>query len=178
MTIPAETPPSLKPAAVDRQKIIAIVGPSASGKTELICRLLSWFASQGWRVAVLKHTHKVVPWGDEGKDTGRYRQAGARVVALASPGGVQITKETRGDPPLPEILAALAPDSDLILVEGYKKGPLPKIALVPPPGESLPNYPHLVALVSTTPLTSELPVFTRNQVAELGTFIKEYLGLT
>lgn len=156
---------------------ISIVGPSGSGKTELICRLLAWFATQGLKVAVLKHSHKL-NLADDGKDTGRFRRAGAQVVALAAPGLLQITHSPPGDPPLREILAALAPQADLILVEGYKTGPLPKLALLAPGNpDSRTDYPQLIALVSPEPLQSSVPVFQPHQVAELGRFLQQYLGL-
>ena len=157
-------------------RTVAIVGPSGSGKTQLICGLLDWFAGRGVRVAVLKHTFKQ-NLGDEGKDTGRYRRAGARLVALAAPGVLQITRAVAAEPSLEEVLAALAPDADLILVEGYKSGPLPKVALVPPGATSFPDYPHLIALVSPEPMAGEaLPVFQPGQVAELGGFLLKFLG--
>ncbi len=158
-------------------KAISFVGPSGSGKTELICRLLPWFEGQGLRVAVLKHTHKLI-LGDGGKDTGRYRQAGARLVALASPQLLQVTRYASQDPPLEAILTALAAEADLILVEGYKTGPLPKVAVAGPGLEEvLTDYSQVIALVSPGPATAPVPVFAPHQVAELGAFIKDYLGL-
>ncbi|MDP3182706.1 MAG: molybdopterin-guanine dinucleotide biosynthesis protein B [Desulfobaccales bacterium] len=176
MTSPADPsrPPAKSLAAGD--KAISLVGPSGSGKTELICRLLPWFEAQGLKVAVLKHTHKV-DLGDKGKDTWRFAQAGARLVALAGPGLLQITQYAPEDPPLATVLAALAPQADLILVEGYKKSPLPKVAVVGPELENLlTDHSQVIALVSSEPVTSHLPVFHPHQTAELGAFIKKYLG--
>ena len=159
-----------------RPKALAIVGTSNSGKTELICRLLEWFTAQGLRVAVLKHSHHQ-QLGDDGKDTWRYRQAGARLVALAAPGLLQITRSGPEEPPLEAILAELAPGADLILVEGYKTSDLPKVGLAPPDAASpLPDYPRLVAWVSARPLPTHLPVFNPLQVAEIGRFIQDQLG--
>ena len=172
---PAAAPnPPASPAL--RPKAVAIVGTSNSGKTELICRLLEWFANQGLRVAVLKHTHHQ-QIGDDGKDTGRFRQAGARLVALAAPGLLQITRAGAQDTRLEAILAELAPGADFILVEGYKTSDLPKVGLAPPDAASpLPDYPRLVAWVSARPLPTRLPVFHPLQVAEIGRFILDQLG--
>jgi molybdopterin-guanine dinucleotide biosynthesis adapter protein len=162
--------PALKP------KAFGIVGTSNSGKTELICRLLEWFTNQGLRVAVLKHSHHQ-QIGDDGKDTWRYRQAGARLAALAAPGLLQITRSSTQEPSLEEILAELAPAADLILVEGYKTSDLPKVGLAPPDAASpLPDYPRLVAWVSARPLPTRLPVFDPLQVAAIGRFIQDQLG--
>lgn len=157
-------------------KAISLAGPSGSGKTELICRLLSWFTSRGLKTAVLKHSHHRAALGDEDKDTGRFRRAGAAAVALAAPGLLQITRTFPEDPPLAEALEALAPHCDLILVEGYKSGPLPKVGVMASSREALPDYPRLIALVCREPLAAPLPVFLTHQVAELGAFILKYLG--
>jgi molybdopterin-guanine dinucleotide biosynthesis protein MobB len=172
------SPPAAPPKATSpgpREKALAIVGPSKSGKTELVCRLLEWFAAQGLRAAVLKHSfHPRL--GDEDKDTGRYRRAGGRLVALAAPGVLQITRSSPQEPPLAAILAELAPAADLILVEGYKSSDLPKIGLAAPDTDgSLPDYPNLVAWVSPLSLPTALPVFHPDQVAAIGRFIREQL---
>ena len=159
-----------------RLKAFGIVGTSNSGKTELICRLLEWFSAQGLRVAVLKHSHHQ-QLGDDGKDTWRYRQAGAGLVALAAPGLLQITRSGAQEPPLDAILAELAPGADLILVEGYKTSHLPKVGLAPPDATSpLPDYPRLLAWVSARPLTTPLPVFNPLEAAAIGRFIQDQLG--
>ncbi|MGA9755825.1 MAG: molybdopterin-guanine dinucleotide biosynthesis protein B [Desulfobaccales bacterium] len=169
------SPPSTPPPA-PRVKAIAIVGPSNSGKTELICGLLAWLAAQGLKAAVLKHSHHL-HLADDGKDTGRYRRAGAGLVALAAPGLLQITRSGAGEPALTTILAELAPAADLILVEGYKDSDLPKVGLAPLEAvPTLPDYPGLVAWVSSWPLTTDLPVFHPRQVAEIGRFIQDQLG--
>lgn len=171
---PAAPSPPASPAL--RPKAFAIVGTSNSGKTELICRLLEWFGNQGLKVAVLKHSHHQ-QIGDDGKDTWRYRQAGSRLVALAAPGLLQITRSRAGEPPLDAILAELAPGADLILVEGYKTSDLPKVGLAPPDAASpLPDYPRLLAWVSPRPLPTHLPVFNPLEVAAIGRFIQGQLG--
>jgi molybdopterin-guanine dinucleotide biosynthesis protein B len=175
LSAPPPAAPSTPTFPAPRDKAIAFVGPANSGKTELICRLLSWFTGQGLRAAVLKHSHKQ-HLGDDGKDTWRYRQAGGRLVALAAPGLLQITRSGPEEPSLAMILAELAPGSDLILVEGYKTSDLPKVGLAPPDATTkLPDYPRLVAWVSAWPLPTDLPVFHPLQVAELGRFIQEQL---
>jgi molybdopterin-guanine dinucleotide biosynthesis protein MobB len=170
------SPPAAPATPALRHKALAIVGPSNSGKTELICRLLEWFTAQGLRPAVLKHSHHQ-HLGDDGKDTWRYRQAGAWLVGLAAPGLIQITRSGPGEPPLQMILAEMAQAADLILVEGYKTSDLPKVGLAPPEAASpLPDYPRLVAWVSARPLPTHLPVFHPLQVAAIGRFIQDQLG--
>jgi molybdopterin-guanine dinucleotide biosynthesis protein MobB len=169
-------PPTSPASPALRPKAFGIVGKSNTGKTELICRLLEWFSAQGLKVAVLKHSHHQ-NLGDDGKDTGRYRQNGARLVALAAPGLLQITRASAQEPPLDAILAELAPGADLILVEGYKTSHLPKVGLAPPDAASpLPDYPRLLAWISARPLPTPLPVFHPREVAAIGRFIQDQLG--
>ncbi|MEJ2671080.1 MAG: molybdopterin-guanine dinucleotide biosynthesis protein B [Deltaproteobacteria bacterium] len=176
MIAPPDAPASPAPCLTPEAKAIAIVGPSNSGKTGLICGLLKWFATQQIKVAVLKHSHKNI-LGDEGKDTGRFRAAGGGLVALAAPGLLQINRACAGEPKLAAILAELAPEVDLILTEGYKTSDLPKIGVVGPNlPRTLPDYPRLVAWVSPLALPTNLPVFHPAQVADLGRFIQARLG--
>ena len=158
-------------------KALSIVGFSGSGKTELICRLLDWFVRQGLKVAVLKHTHHHDP-GDHGKDTWRFRQAGARVVALAASGMLQISHSFPEEPPLLMILESLSAEVDLILVEGYKSGPLPKIVVLNSASqERLPDLTQVIALVGPASAAAGVPVFQPGEVAAIGGFILAHLGL-
>jgi len=159
-------------------KAISIVGLSGSGKTELICRLLKYFRGKGLQVAVLKHTHHQIPPGDEGKDTWRYRQAGAAAVALTGPGLLQVAYLLPTEPPMPEVLEVLAPAADLVLVEGYKSGPLPKIVVQNPAlQERLPPLEQVIAQVDPAAAPAAVPVFTPGQAEALGAFILAHLGL-
>jgi len=130
------------------------------------------------RVAVLKHSHHSI-LGDEAKDTGRFRQAGATLVALATPNILQITRVTPSEPPLEGVLQTLGQDADLILVEGYKSGPLPKVAVLSTQHEDqFPDYPHLIALVSSKSWETSLPVFQPGEVSRLGQFLMKHLHLS
>lgn len=171
----SESPPAKCRRALSC-KAVAIVGPSNAGKTELICRLVDWFQTRGLKVAVLKHSHHP-HLGDTAKDTGRYRRAGAKNVALAGPGLLQITLSLPSDPDVEEVFSSWHPDADLILVEGYKSGPLPKIALVGPKLEPvITDFSRVIALVGEAPGSSGLPVFSPEQVEELGRFLWEFLS--
>ena len=177
MISPPETLDVKSDSSLASPRVIGIVGFSNSGKTELICRLLPLLTARGLKVAVLKHSHHPGLYRlDEGKDTWRYRQAGAHAVALAAPGLVQVTRSFPEEPSLQQALAMLAGQADLIVVEGYKTGPLPKVAVLGPEEGEAPDYPNLIALVSDKPVNSPLPVFQRNQVDELATWLHDYLS--
>lgn len=160
-------------------KAVAIAGFSNCGKTELICKLLSLAGKRGFRVAAVKHSHKILEVDQPGKDTWRFRQAGARTVALAGPGLLQVTHFPAEDLPAEAVLAALPHDADFVLVEGYKHGPWPKIVFVPADnsGADLSSFPNIIAYISEHPLTTDLPVFSRDQVPEILNFILQWLKI-
>jgi molybdopterin-guanine dinucleotide biosynthesis protein MobB len=177
MTLPPETQASQSDPCFTPPRAIAVVGFANSGKTELICHLLPLLAARGLRVAVLKHSHHPdLERMDQGKDTWHYRQAGAHAVALAAPGLVQVTRNFPGEPSLQEALAMLSAEADLVVVEGYKTGPLPKVVVLGPEEREVPDYSNLLALVSDQPVDSPLPVFQRDQVGELAAWLYDYVS--
>jgi molybdopterin-guanine dinucleotide biosynthesis protein MobB len=105
---------------------LAIVGWSGSGKTTLLTRLVPELRQRGLRVGVVKHSSHPHPLHPEGSDTGRHAAAGATFVAFATPAGVQLTFSEPAEPVL-SLLARFADTVDLVLVEGWKQGPLPKL---------------------------------------------------
>ncbi len=160
-------------------RAVAIVGFANCGKTTLICRLLGLARDQGYRVAAVKHSHKTLEVDHPGKDTWRFRQAGAQAVVLTAPGLLQVTHHLDSDPPLAAALALLPGDLDLVLVEGYKQGPLPKLAFVPPDGAvgDLPAAEPVIAYISPSPLSTGRPVFSRDQAPEILDFLLAWLEI-
>ncbi len=109
-------------------RIISVVGYGGSGKTTYLEKLIAVLVARGLRVAVIKHTsHPEAFLGSEGKDTDRHFAAGASGVALVGPSGYSLA--VRGpEPALVEVLGKLEP-ADLVITEGYKTGPWPKVEI-------------------------------------------------
>ncbi|HEX8702842.1 MAG TPA: molybdopterin-guanine dinucleotide biosynthesis protein B [Myxococcaceae bacterium] len=106
---------------------LSVVGWSGAGKTTLVERLIPELRARGLRVGVVKHSSDSHPLHRAGSDTGRFEHEGAELVAFATPAGVQVTvKEPPAQALLP-LLARFADAVDLVLVEGWKEGPLPKL---------------------------------------------------
>jgi molybdopterin-guanine dinucleotide biosynthesis protein B len=110
------------------QNVLAVVGWSGSGKTQLLEYLVARLAEQGLRVNVIKHSHHDIMLEPPHKDSARLRRAGAAEVMIASPFRVAVIRELRGsvEPTLGEQLAYMA-SADLTLVEGYKWENVPKL---------------------------------------------------
>lgn len=108
--------------------VVGIAGWKNAGKTTLIVKLIAELRGRGYRVATVKHAHHEADVDREGSDSWRHREAGANKVALVTSRRWAVMTELGDDPepPLDEILAGLT-GVDLILVEGYKREPIPKI---------------------------------------------------
>ncbi len=109
---------------------MGLAGWSGSGKTTLLAQLLPVLIGRGYRVSTIKHAHHAFDVDTPGKDSWVHRQAGASEVLVASAARFALLAEHRGgvEPELPELLARLAP-VDLVLVEGFKRDPHPKIEI-------------------------------------------------
>ncbi|MGL5285150.1 MAG: molybdopterin-guanine dinucleotide biosynthesis protein B, partial [Aeromonas sp.] len=109
--------------------VLAISAWSGTGKTTLLEQVIPQLVARGIRLAVIKHAHHDVNLDQPGKDSWRLREAGASEVLLASDKRIAWLKET---PESPIALAALLErfnpaELDLVLVEGFKDEPLPRL---------------------------------------------------
>ena len=108
-------------------RVIGVTGRKDSGKTGLIERLAAALVREGRDVGTAKHVHHDAEVDLPGTDTWRHRRAGARQVALVGARRTALFEELRGapEPALSAVLARM--DSEIVLVEGWKDGPHPKI---------------------------------------------------
>jgi len=162
-------------------KVFGFAGFSGSGKTTLIEALIPRFVIDGLRISVIKHAHHDFDIDRPGKDSYRHREAGATEVMLASGKRWVVMHELRDEPEpdLPEQLSRLAP-CDLVLVEGFKQQPIPKLeihraALGKPLLHTTDG--HIVAIASDTPVDTALPRFDLNDPDPIAEFILTHLGL-
>lgn len=114
----------------DRLPVLGVVGWSGAGKTTLIEALLPLLQARGIQCAVIKHAHHTVDIDSPGKDSYRFREAGAVPVLLASSKRWAMMVETpqQQEPELRTLLAQVATlQPDLVLVEGFKHESMPKL---------------------------------------------------
>ena len=108
-----------------KQIAIAFTGPSNSGKTTIIEKI-SYALKDKIRVAIIKHDPKDKAIFDkEEKDSDKFFKSGAD-VAVISPKKTTIFKHTTST--IKEV-AKCFKDYELLLVEGLKHLPLPRIAV-------------------------------------------------
>src|SRR5215468_2672176 len=137
-------------------RIIGLAGWSGAGKTTLLAKLIPGIVARGLKVSTLKHAHHAFDVDQPGKDSHTHRMAGATEVLVASERRFALIHELRGEaePRLPELLAKLAP-VDLVIIEGYKRDPHPKLEVFRASvGKPLihPDDPHVVAIASDVAL--------------------------
>ncbi len=162
-------------------KTFGFAGWSGSGKTTLIEQLIPRFVKRGLRVSLIKHAHHSFDVDQPGKDSYRHRQAGAAEILVTSSRRWVLMHELRGaaEPSFDEQLRRISP-CDLLLVEGFKHAPIPKLEVWRAvTGEPLlhPNDPHIVAVASDQPIDARIPVLELNDPAAVERFIVDHLGL-
>lgn len=112
-------------------RVIGLAGWSGAGKTTLLKKLIPALSARGIAVSTLKHAHHAFDIDQPGKDSHAHRAAGAREVLIASARRFALVHEIpkgEDEPPLGALLARLSP-VDLVIVEGFKAYPHPKIAI-------------------------------------------------
>ena len=137
-------------------RVIGLAGWSGAGKTTLIAKLIPGILARGLKVSTLKHAHHAFDVDRPGKDSYEHRMAGATEVLVASQKRFALMHELRDEPepPLAALLARLAP-VDLVIIEGWKREPHPKLEVFRASvGKPLihPDDPHVVAIASDVPL--------------------------
>ena len=103
--------------------ILAVSGLKDSGKTTLCGELLTRLRQKGHTVGYVKHSSHSLR-SPENTDTGKMLKLGIPVVHCA-PDGVLL--ELEENPPLEILLAQYFLEKDLVLLEGGKHLPLPRI---------------------------------------------------
>lgn len=165
-------------------RIFGISGWKNSGKTGLAVRLVEELTARGFRVSTIKHAHHDFDIDRVGADSYRHRQAGAHEVALVSGTRYAIMHELRGgpEPSFEEIVARIAP-CDIIIIEGYKREPVPKIEARRLEAQNrqplAPNDPNIVAIAADHAVSdTALPVFDLNDTQAIADFVMQTTGLT
>jgi len=117
--------------------LLFISGPSRSGKTTLIERMIPKILERGVRVGTIKHAHEGCTLDHPGKDSWRHQRAGANPVAVITPNQTVLFVGTKYEFPLSQTIRQMAPSVDLILIEGYKELDGARILLTPHRGERI-----------------------------------------
>jgi molybdopterin-guanine dinucleotide biosynthesis protein B len=161
-------------------RIFGLAGWSGSGKTTLLTAVIPELVARGLSVSTIKHAHHEFDIDRPGKDSWRHRQSGAQEVMVASSRRWALMHELRDapEPSLDELVARMTP-VDLLLVEGWKRHPHPKIEVHRPSlGKPLlyPEDPWVVAIASDETLAAPVPLLPLGDPGAVAAFISAHLG--
>jgi len=161
--------------------IFGIAGWSGSGKTSLMVRLLPELIALGLRVSTMKHAHHAFDVDQPGKDSYNHRAAGATEVLVTSANRWALMHENRGDqePSIEELVGHMTA-VDLLLIEGFKRSPHPKLEVfrraTGKPLIALEDR-HIVAVACDEPVPEvDLPVLDLNRPDLIARFIVTFCG--
>ena len=152
--------------------MIGLAGWSGAGKTTLLVRLIPELNRRGLSVSTVKHAHHAFDLDQPGKDSYEHRAAGASEVLVASGRRWALLHELRQEeePPLGALLAKLSP-VDLVIVEGFKAQPHPKIEVHRAANGKpflFPDIPNVRAVAADGPVPSApMPVVPLDDVASV-----------
>ena len=158
--------------------IISIVGKSNSGKTSLMEKLIPEFIKRGYRVATIKHSIHGFDIDHEGKDSWRHKKAGASTTVIACPDRIALIEDIDRDQTLDEIRDKYIKGADIILAEGYKGNPFPKIEVFRSELKRellCGKEDNLLAVASDIKLDTGVPCYDINDAKGLADLIENQL---
>jgi molybdopterin-guanine dinucleotide biosynthesis protein B len=160
--------------------LIGIVGWKNSGKTTLVERLIPILTRRCLKVATVKHTHHELRPADGSTDGERHARAGASKTIVIAPNAWEISGRRQDDAP-PEFgdLALHFAGAHVVLVEGFKSAPIPKIEVrrqASPTQEPLAGRDkHVIAVAADHPAkAADLPVFDLDDAEGIAAFIAAF----
>jgi molybdopterin-guanine dinucleotide biosynthesis adapter protein len=162
-------------------KVFGIAGWSGSGKTTLLEKLIPQLTARGLKVSVIKHAHHGFDIDRPGKDSYRHREAGATEVLLSCGDRWALMHERRDEPEptLDELIGHLSP-CDLLLIEGFKQEPVPKLEVYRADNGKPPLFPErrdIVAVATDDAVDTRLPTMALDDVTAMADFVMKHLNL-
>lgn len=151
------------------------MGHSGSGKTTFVEKLLPELTSRGINVATIKHAHHKVKLDQEGKDSWRYKNAGASMSMLVTTDALQLVADAVEQREPQQLAARFLGEADLVLAEGFSLAPGDKIEILRRECGKAPRCTvadGVIALVTDMDeVAPELPHFALDDVVGLADFL-------
>ena len=155
--------------------VFMFVGHSGSGKTALVEKLLPELTSRGLQLATIKHAHHRVELDKEGKDSWRYKQAGAVMSMLVTATELQVVADAVDRREPAQLAERFLGEADMVLAEGFSLTPGDKIEVLrrecgKPPRCAVED--GLIAIVTDMDeIYPQLPHFALDDIAGLADFM-------
>ena len=162
-------------------KIIGVVGWKNTGKTTLIEKLINEFNNRNLSVSTIKHSHHNFSVDQQGTDSFRHFNAGAKETILASDKKwVKFSRQIY-DSNLSDLIEQIIP-VDIVIVEGFKLSGHKKLEVVDVASKKTPLYKSnqtICGLIFNKHKIQNtvLPQFNRDDIQEICDFIEITLGV-
>jgi len=157
--------------------VIAIVGHSGAGKTTLVEKLICELTARGVRVATIKHAHHKVELDTPGKDSYRYKEAGAVMSMLLTRDALQLVADAKEAREPGQLAQRFLGEADMVLAEGFSQCATPKIEVLrracgKPPRCAIED--GLIAIVTDMDeVYPQLPHFGLEDIGRITDFLLE-----
>ena len=159
---------------------IAFVGRHNSGKTTLLLGVLPLLAGAGLRVGYLKHAHAGFEIDRPEKDSYRARRTGVVQTIVTGGGQTAVIDDGEKEAGLEAVIARyVREDLDLLIVEGFKAEPLPKIEVARAALSTellCQNDRNLIATVADFPVQPDVTHFGLGDARPIAEFILARIG--
>ena len=173
---------------IQNKKLIGFAAYSGTGKTTLIKDVVMILKKSNYRVSVIKHAHHNFDIDQPGKDSYEIRKSGAENMLISSKNRWALMHENMNNNELTlvDLVNLLGKIKyDLILVEGFKAEPFPKIELyrkeISKDRELLSSSDKNIIAIATekkTKLETSLPVLDINNAQNIADFIINFLNIS
>lgn len=152
--------------------VVGFVGYANSGKTTVVSKLVSILKNRGYRVAAIKHASHGYDMDRPGKDSWQHFEAGADQVIVVGPDSY--SHHHRGPAKLLDVIGHIT-NVDIILVEGFKGEPIPKIEIInqDDPTLRIALGEYLQAVIGSDDPHGTVPWFVPNALDSVADFLVE-----
>ena len=157
--------------------ILSVTSYSGVGKTTLIENIVKILTNRGYKIGTIKHTCHDFDLDQEGKDSYKHRKAGASKVCVVSKNRVSFIEERNDEKNLKDIIK-LYNDTDLIIIEGYKKYKFKKIEVTRSSkyNDIISDKEDLVGIVSDLNYNLDIVKFNLDDYENISNYIEECIN--
>ncbi len=160
-----------------RAPLISFVGLSGCGKTSLMAQVIESLSLRGLKIGALKHASHGFAMDRPGKDTFRFRHAGAHAIGIASDKECAVIRTTTEPASLAQLVALLPVGLDLLLCEGFAAHEADKIGVHRDTAPLPAGIPGVIAVVGDSSNYSEVPRFNADDLEAICAFVLARCGL-
>jgi len=163
-------------------RAISFIGHHNSGKTRLLMKLVPLLNERGYRVGSLKHAPHLEQLEASESDSSQHRAAGVERVLLVGETASALFWDNDPDEDATTTIARLFAGLDIVLVEGMKAGPFPKIEVYRRtrdiPREPLAGEIDVRAVITDDPvaLPDDVEVLSQGHLLDIADLVESLLG--